>query len=130
MGSFHWSRYDRRPGHQRTPRVPHLFKRVPEEEGGSRMVIVEQVSVITHFRSAICIGDSVPCILYPAQVAYSPRIRYLHRLLSPAECEHILKISQPLFSRSPVRASAKSSQVKSSHVKSSQVKSSQVNLVP
>ena len=79
-GRFHWSRFDRRPGHERTPRVPHLFKRVPAVDGESRMVVVEHV-------------------------AYTPRIRYLHRLLTAAECEHILKISQPLFARSPVRGS-------------------------
>lgn len=38
-------------------------------------------------------------------ISFSPRIRYLHRLLSPEECDHILKVAQPLFSRSPVRGS-------------------------
>ena len=58
--------------------MPHRFDQVAAEEGGDRMVTVQHIS-------------------------YSPRIRYLHRLLAPHECEHIVKIAQPLFSRSPVR---------------------------
>ena len=76
----HWSQWILTPGREVTPRVPHLFSKVPEEEGSSRMVTVQHVS-------------------------FSPRIRYLHHLLSPEECEHILKVSGPLFSRSPVRGS-------------------------
>ena len=76
----HWAVHTNTPGKEVTPRVPHGFAKVPEEEGSSRMVTVQHIS-------------------------FSPRIRYLHHLLSPEECEHILKVSQPLFSRSPVRGS-------------------------
>jgi hypothetical protein len=76
-GVQHWSQWQLTPGQERTPRVPHRFMRVPEHEGSSRMVTVQHI-------------------------AFSPRIRYLHHLLSPEECEHVLKVSKPLFSRSPV----------------------------
>jgi len=79
-GVQHWSQWQLTPGQERTPRVPHRFMRVPEHEGSSRMVTVQHI-------------------------AFSPRIRYLHHLLSPEECEHVLKVSKPLFSRSPVRGS-------------------------
>ena len=77
---YHWSRRGVTPGQERTPRVPHLFQQAAEDEGSTRNVTVQHIS-------------------------FSPRIRYLHRLLSPEECEHVLKISKPLFSRSPVRGS-------------------------
>jgi prolyl 4-hydroxylase len=79
-GRYHWDKWDFSPGRERTPRVPHRFSQVPEEEGSSRMVTVQHIS-------------------------FSPRIRYLHRLLSAEECDHILRVAQPLFSRSPVRGS-------------------------
>lgn len=77
---YHWDRWDFTPNRERTPRVPHRFSRVPEHEGSSRMVTVQHIS-------------------------FSPRIRYLHQLLSPEECDHVLKVANPLFSRSPVRGS-------------------------
>jgi len=76
----HWSRWVLQPGRERTPRVPHLFHRVPREPGSSDVAVVQHVS-------------------------FSPRIRYVHRLLTAEECEHVLKVSEPLFSRSPVRGS-------------------------
>jgi len=76
----HWSRWSFVPGREVTPRVPHLFEKWPAEEGSERLVTVQHIS-------------------------FSPRIRYVHQLLTPAECEHVLKVSQPLFSRSPVRGS-------------------------
>ena len=76
----HWHQWELRPGRERTPRVPHRFDKVPAEEGSSRMVTVQHIS-------------------------YSPRIRYLHQLLTPAECEHIIRVAEPRFSRSPVRGS-------------------------
>ena len=76
----HWHEWDLRPGRERTPRVPHRFDRVPAEEGSDRMVVVQHIS-------------------------YSPRVRYLHRLLTPEECEHIIRIAEPRFTRSPVRGS-------------------------
>jgi hypothetical protein len=60
--------------------VPHLFRQHPEKPGSSRMVTVQHIS-------------------------FSPRIRYLHHLLSDAECDHIVRVAGPLFSRSPVRGS-------------------------
>ena len=74
----HWSMWELLPGRERTPRVPHRFTKVPDES--SRMVTVEHVS-------------------------FSPRIRYLHHLLSPEECDHVLQVARPLFTRSPVRGS-------------------------
>jgi len=81
-GPQHWSEWVLTPGRERTPRVPHLFSKTPAEPGvaGTHMVTVEQI-------------------------AFSPRIRYIHRLLSREECEHVIKLAQPLFSRSPVRGS-------------------------
>jgi len=79
-GRAHWHEWDLRPGRERTPRVPHRFDRVPAEEGSERMVTVQHIS-------------------------YSPRVRYLHQLLSPEECEHIIRVATPRFSRSPVRGS-------------------------
>ena len=60
--------------------MPHRFDEVPEKEGSSRMVRVQHIS-------------------------YSPRIRYLHHLLTPEECEHMIRVATPRFSRSPVRGS-------------------------
>ena len=77
---WHWPQWDLRAGAERTPRVPHLFRSVPRDPGSTEMVRVQHIS-------------------------FSPRIRYLHRLLSAEECAHVLKVSQPLFSRSPVRGS-------------------------
>jgi prolyl 4-hydroxylase len=80
---YHWSMWELSAGRERTPRVPHLFKRIEvegDEVGSKRVVTVQHVS-------------------------YSPRIRYIHRLLSAAECEHVLKVAMPLFTRSPVRGS-------------------------
>lgn len=79
---YHWGVWKLgRPEHERkTPRVPHLFLQRPEEPSATRMVTVQQV-------------------------AFSPRIRYIHKLLSKEECEHVIKISSSLFSRSPVRGS-------------------------
>mmetsp|Transcript_33970 Transcript_33970/g.89350 ORF Transcript_33970/g.89350 Transcript_33970/m.89350 type:complete len:525 (-) Transcript_33970:385-1959(-) len=79
-GRQHWPRWQLVPGRERTPRVPHLFRKVPREVGSKEMVTVQHIS-------------------------FSPRIRFLHRLLSVEECEHVLKVAQPLFSRSPVRGS-------------------------
>ena len=75
-----WHLWELRPGRERTPRVPHRFDRVPAEEGSARMVRVQHIS-------------------------YSPRIRYLHQLLTPEECEHMIRVAEPRFSRSPVRGS-------------------------
>ena len=79
-GRQHWHQWELRPGRERTPRVPHRFDRVPAEEGSTRMVRVQHIS-------------------------YSPRIRYLHQLLTPEECEHMIRVATPRFSRSPVRGS-------------------------
>ena len=74
---YHWDRWVFTPNRERTPRVPHRFSRVPEHEGSSRMVTVQHIS-------------------------FSPRIRYLHQLLSP---ENAITYSRwPIrSSRSPVR---------------------------
>ena len=79
-GRHHWHQWGLRPGRERTPRVPHRFDRVPAEEGSTRMVRVQHIS-------------------------YSPRIRYLHQLLTPEECEHMIRVAEPRFARSPVRGS-------------------------
>lgn len=81
-GRTHWHRWDLRPGRERTPRVPHRFDRVPAlpDDPATHLVTVQHIS-------------------------YSPRIRYLHRLLTPEECEHMIKVAEPRFSRSPVRGS-------------------------
>jgi len=81
-GREHWHQWNLLPGRERTPRVPHQFRRVPAQpdDPSSHNVTVEQVS-------------------------YSPRIRYLHRLLSAEECDHVIKVASPLFSPSPVRGS-------------------------
>jgi hypothetical protein len=80
----HWPQWSFAVGAERTPRVPHLFRRVPAEADAAaptdRHVVVEHVS-------------------------FSPRIRYLHRLLTPEECDHVIKLATPLFGRSPVRGS-------------------------
>jgi len=62
--------------------VPHLFSKVAREA-----------------------GDASAGHVTVQHVSFSPRIRYLHRLLSAEECDHVLKVSEPLFSRSPVRGS-------------------------
>ncbi|KOO30129.1 procollagen-proline dioxygenase [Chrysochromulina tobinii] len=81
---YHWSRcyftYSAKRCEKRTPRVPHRFTPVPRELGAPETALVEHVQ-------------------------FSPRIRYIHRLLSAEECEHVLKLSLPRFSRSPVRGS-------------------------
>ena len=61
---YHWGRWKlgAPADQQKTPRVPHLFSKWPEAEGSSRMVTVQHVS-------------------------FSPRIRYVHRLLSPGDEE-------------------------------------------
>jgi len=79
---YHWGRWDWRAGRERTPRVPHLFSKVAREA-----------------------GDASAGHVTVQHVSFSPRIRYLHRLLSAEECDHVLKVSEPLFSRSPVRGS-------------------------
>jgi len=76
----HWAKWQFAPGRERTPRVPHRFDSFPADEGSSRSVVVQHI-------------------------AYSPRIRYIHRLLTPEECQRIIEIAMPLFSRSPVRGS-------------------------
>ena len=35
---YHWPMWDLQRGRERTPRVPHLFRKLAEEEGSSRMV--------------------------------------------------------------------------------------------
>ncbi|KAL1521325.1 hypothetical protein AB1Y20_020992 [Prymnesium parvum] len=78
----HWAAWKlAAPANKRqTPRVPHLFTQHADEPHSSRVVTVQHV-------------------------AFSPRIRYLHRLLSKEECEHVIQLASPLFSRSPVRGS-------------------------
>jgi len=76
----HWGHWQLGRGRETTPRVPHVFAKVPSEVGASRVVTVQHIS-------------------------FSPRIRYLHRLLTEDECDHIVKKSKPLFARSPVRGS-------------------------
>ena len=59
--------------------MPHGFWRAPAElaPGGGAAAGTHEV-VVEH-------------------IAFSPRIRYLHAFLSPAECEHLVRLSTPLF---------------------------------
>ena len=86
-GRYHWDKWDFSPLRPRTPRVPHLFRRVPADA-----------------TDAVAAGGSSHDVVVQ-QISFSPRIRYLHHLLSPEECDHVVKLAQPLFSRSPVRGS-------------------------